>query len=391
MQNEAQERAAFEKVWLTIFGELEPPPPPIKDWMAVEAVKRHAWTIWQARASLSVPEAWKLVPVEPTQMMVEEGADTAIGSHYCGSYGARAVYSAMLSAAPAAPAPKTVWTPPKTAEEAIERMREDGDADPEGTARMNYPGLFVSPDAIAAAAPSAPMQEPPASLSVPEGLPHEKIMEAVSLAMHPPAALTQDEAEDWCGPLLHFLDIYLDIYTALRGAPEAPPVQEPPTPAVSVKALDVDALAQEIRRVDGNHSLGAGALAEALMPFLSRNRAEPSTSLHKAQESPAGWVRVKALEWTKPNPSLTMRVAETPFGTYRTWTHSEAYGFWFWSLGDRDQGAGGDGASEAGVEAAARADYERRALSVLDLPEPAQGREEPEAVRALPLSGEKGR
>jgi hypothetical protein len=33
--------------------------------------------------------------------------------------------------------------------------------------------------------------------------------------------------------------------------------------------VDVDALAQEIRRVDGNHSLGAGALAEALMPFLS--------------------------------------------------------------------------------------------------------------------------
>jgi hypothetical protein len=31
---------------------------------------------------------------------------------------------------------------------------------------------------------------------------------------------------------------------------------------------DVDALAQEIRRVDGAHKLGAGALAEALMPFL---------------------------------------------------------------------------------------------------------------------------
>lgn len=30
----------------------------------------------------------------------------------------------------------------------------------------------------------------------------------------------------------------------------------------------VDKLAQEIRRVDGNHSLGAGALAEALMPFI---------------------------------------------------------------------------------------------------------------------------
>lgn len=36
----------------------------------------------------------------------------------------------------------------------------------------------------------------------------------------------------------------------------------------SRNALDVDALAQEIRRVDGSHNLGAGALAEALMPFI---------------------------------------------------------------------------------------------------------------------------
>lgn len=34
--------------------------------------------------------------------------------------------------------------------------------------------------------------------------------------------------------------------------------------------LTVDRLAQEIRRVDGDHKLGAGALAEALMPYLSR-------------------------------------------------------------------------------------------------------------------------
>lgn len=31
---------------------------------------------------------------------------------------------------------------------------------------------------------------------------------------------------------------------------------------------EVDRLAQEIRRVDGNHDLGAGALAEALIPFI---------------------------------------------------------------------------------------------------------------------------
>lgn len=32
--------------------------------------------------------------------------------------------------------------------------------------------------------------------------------------------------------------------------------------------IDIDAFAQEIRRVDGNHSLGAGALAEQLAPFI---------------------------------------------------------------------------------------------------------------------------
>ncbi len=34
--------------------------------------------------------------------------------------------------------------------------------------------------------------------------------------------------------------------------------------------IDVDALAQEIRRVDGENKLGAGALADALMPFIDR-------------------------------------------------------------------------------------------------------------------------
>lgn len=42
-----------------------------------------------------------------------------------------------------------------------------------------------------------------------------------------------------------------------------------PQPSGETRAFSVDDLAQEIRRVDGNHDLGAGALAEALMPFLS--------------------------------------------------------------------------------------------------------------------------
>jgi len=43
------------------------------------------------------------------------------------------------------------------------------------------------------------------------------------------------------------------------------------SPVVPV-GVSVDALAQEIRRVDGHHTLGAGALAEALLPFLAALR-----------------------------------------------------------------------------------------------------------------------
>jgi len=42
----------------------------------------------------------------------------------------------------------------------------------------------------------------------------------------------------------------------------------------SAPAVNVDALANEIRRVDGSNSLGAGALAEALQPFLTRTLEE---------------------------------------------------------------------------------------------------------------------
>lgn len=43
------------------------------------------------------------------------------------------------------------------------------------------------------------------------------------------------------------------------------------------EGLTVDALAQEIRRVDGGNTLGAGALAEALMPFLASPQGEGSS------------------------------------------------------------------------------------------------------------------
>lgn len=45
---------------------------------------------------------------------------------------------------------------------------------------------------------------------------------------------------------------------------------------MSGKITTVDALAQEIRRVDGNHDLGAGALAEALLPFIAALSSVPA-------------------------------------------------------------------------------------------------------------------
>lgn len=55
----------------------------------------------------------------------------------------------------------------------------------------------------------------------------------------------------------------------------SPPAREE-APAEAAGDFSVDALAQEIRRVDGNHNLGAGALAEALMPFLRDRTSEPA-------------------------------------------------------------------------------------------------------------------
>lgn len=46
--------------------------------------------------------------------------------------------------------------------------------------------------------------------------------------------------------------------------------------------LDVNDLAQEIRRVDGNHDLGAAALAEALLPYLEHKRTNYQHNLVQA-------------------------------------------------------------------------------------------------------------
>ena len=49
-----------------------------------------------------------------------------------------------LEAIRALPAVQPTWTPPLTRDEAVKRMADDGDGDPEGTARLNYPHLFIN-------------------------------------------------------------------------------------------------------------------------------------------------------------------------------------------------------------------------------------------------------
>src|SRR5690606_33368350 len=77
-------------------------------------------------------------------------------------------------------------------------------------------------------------------------------------------------------------------------------------------APNVDALAQEIRRVDGGNSLGAGALAEALMPFLSTLVSSPPMTAKDVLEvfKPLPESELAALRevdphtWGEPSPAL---------------------------------------------------------------------------------------
>lgn len=119
--------------------------------------------------------------------------------------------------------------------------------------------------------------------------------------------------------------------------------------------IDINGLAQEIRRVDGNHSLGAGALAEALLPFISkaistsvalRDAAEPTPTssllVDAARRVVATYAKMetgdgepcpdiealrKVIE-ASPSSSLSGRIAELeaalkPFADEaNTWVHS---------------------------------------------------------------------
>ena len=75
---------------------------------------------------------------------------------------------------------------------------------------------------------------------------------------------------------------------------------------------------------------------------------------------------VKKLAWIRPPLSDTLSRCDTDFGTYRTWTHDEANGKWFWSVEGGWNEANGEAPNEEAAKAAAQAGYEARILSALE-------------------------
>lgn len=112
------ERTAFE-AWVTQHIGEAIKPDIAKTWLVrmmdntyASAKVTLAWESWQASASrpaaaVAVPAGWKLVPIEPAEAMLRDGAAAIwgpmlLGPHYRGLAGK--AYAAMLSAAPASAA-----------------------------------------------------------------------------------------------------------------------------------------------------------------------------------------------------------------------------------------------------------------------------------------------
>ncbi|PQA71667.1 hypothetical protein [Brucella oryzae] len=118
----------------------------------------------------------------------------------------------------------------------------------------------------------------------------------------------------------------------------------------------VKAAAAAIRRAGDTYTEMAQAALTAALPHLPG-------------------VGVKKLAWIRPPLSDTLSRCDTDFGTYRTWTHDEANGKWFWSVEGGWNEANGEALNEEAAKAAAQADYSARILSAL----------EPSAARELAL------
>jgi len=94
------------------------------------------------------------------------------------------------------------------------------------------------------------------------------------------AALAQQAEPDWQDLYLkekQRADMWRDKYESVAGAEQRIYLQAEPV------AVDVDALAQHIRLVDGNHNLGAGILAEKIVEFLIK------LGIGKEQAEPVAW------------------------------------------------------------------------------------------------------
>jgi len=116
--------------------------------------------------------------------------------------------------------------------------------------------------------------------------------------------------------------------------------------------MDVDDLANEIRMVPGWRDLGAGELAEQLLPAILREAAS------RLQAPAVAEVEVKPMEWGSYG-------ADTPFGSY---TVSENFDDkWEWTFHCYPYGSPDDTVYDTEAEArqAAQADYERRIRSAL--------------------------
>lgn len=88
-----------------------------------------------------------------------------------------------------------------------------------------------------------------------------------------------------------------------------------------------------------------------------------TTTNDASAPAPSGsGVRVKPLEWHKPNDGGTLSRADTIIGIARVWTHHEANGAWFWSI---ENHASGQEANETDAKKMLWATYEHRILSAL--------------------------
>ena len=116
---------------------------------------------------------------------------------------------------------------------------------------------------------------------------------------------------------------------------------------------------------------GCSGLADYERKEVVRDILEAALS---APAEPVG-VGVRKLEWFKPDPRNSLSRAENDLGVYRTWTHFEANGRWFWSL-DGYEKVSGECASEEEAKAAAQSDFESRILSALS-PESGAGTHSP--------------